>query len=380
MTRKTDKGRRAIAAAQDNLQVGPIVHQAADRIGPLAQDAADRIGPLAHDAADRIGPLAHQAADRIAPLAQDAAERIAPLAQDAAERIAPLAHAATERIQPYAKQAADWLEPRAQDAAERLGPYAETARKKGAHAAAQAVDRLAPRLDDAASRIGPAVDEARERLQSDVLPKLSEKLGEIAGSDAPAAVVAAAGKGKELLPAGKKKRRWPKALAVVAGVLTAGGVAYYAAKKFLGGNTEPEWQTTRPTTPYAATTITEPKSPAAEPTVTESPAATPAAPAEAAAASASTAPSPDEVAPAHAADESTAEPEGDDGTKDAQGSKYGEGAYVGAEPPEGFTIKGNERSKKYHVTGTDGYERTNADVWFNSESAAETAGFTKAQR
>jgi hypothetical protein len=61
-------------------------------------------------------------------------------------------------------------------------------------------------------------------------------------------------------------------------------------------------------------------------------------------------------------------------------SKYGDGSYVGTEPPEGFTIKGNERSKKYHVTGTEGYERTNADVWFNSEAAAEAAGFTKAKR
>ena len=59
---------------------------------------------------------------------------------------------------------------------------------------------------------------------------------------------------------------------------------------------------------------------------------------------------------------------------------YGEGSYVGSEPPADFTIKGNERSKKYHVPGAAGYERTHAEVWFNSEEAAETAGFTKAQR
>ncbi len=61
-------------------------------------------------------------------------------------------------------------------------------------------------------------------------------------------------------------------------------------------------------------------------------------------------------------------------------SPYGDGAYVGAEPPEGFVIKGNERSMKYHVQGNGGYERTIADVWFASEEAAEAAGFTKAQR
>ena len=61
-------------------------------------------------------------------------------------------------------------------------------------------------------------------------------------------------------------------------------------------------------------------------------------------------------------------------------SPYGEGSYVGANPPEGFVIKGNERSMKFHVQGNGGYDRTIADVWFNSEEAAEAAGFTKAQR
>lgn len=59
---------------------------------------------------------------------------------------------------------------------------------------------------------------------------------------------------------------------------------------------------------------------------------------------------------------------------------YGEGAYVGAEPPEGYTIKGNERSMKYHTVEAAGYDRTNADVWFNSEEAAQSAGFTRALR
>ena len=58
----------------------------------------------------------------------------------------------------------------------------------------------------------------------------------------------------------------------------------------------------------------------------------------------------------------------------------GDGSYVGSEPPEGFVIKGNERSMKYHVQGNGGYERTIADVWFSSEDAAEAAGFTRAKR
>ena len=61
-------------------------------------------------------------------------------------------------------------------------------------------------------------------------------------------------------------------------------------------------------------------------------------------------------------------------------SPYGEGSYVGAEPPEGYDIKGNERSMKYHVQGSGGYERTITDVWFSSTEAAESAGFVRAQR
>ncbi len=64
----------------------------------------------------------------------------------------------------------------------------------------------------------------------------------------------------------------------------------------------------------------------------------------------------------------------------AQSSGYGEGAYVGNEPPAGYTIKGNERSMKYHTAEAAGYDRTNADVWFNSEEAAQAAGFTRALR
>ncbi|HEY0238511.1 MAG TPA: hypothetical protein VGC37_07700 [Friedmanniella sp.] len=55
------------------------------------------------------------------------------------------------------------------------------------------------------------------------------------------------------------------------------------------------------------------------------------------------------------------------------------GVYVGVEPPEGYAIKGNERSMKYHLPDSNSYGRTIAEVWFASEEAAERAGFTRAQ-
>ena len=35
---------------------------------------------------------------------------------------------------------------------------------------------------------------------------------------------------------------------------------------------------------------------------------------------------------------------------------------------------------KYHLPGASTYARTNADVWFASEEAAEAAGFVRSQR
>jgi len=70
----------------------------------------------------------------------------------------------------------------------------------------------------------------------------------------------------------------------------------------------------------------------------------------------------------------------DQGEPPADANRYGEGCYIGHEPPEGFIIKGNDRSMKYHVPTALGYERCVTDVWFNSEEAAQQAGFTRALR
>ena len=43
--------------------------------------------------------------------------------------------------------------------------------------------------------------------------------------------------------------------------------------------------------------------------------------------------------------------------------------------PEGFTIKGNKDSMKYHTTESQWYDRTVAEVWFRTAEAAEAAGF-----
>ena len=47
--------------------------------------------------------------------------------------------------------------------------------------------------------------------------------------------------------------------------------------------------------------------------------------------------------------------------------------------PEGFDIKGNADSMKYHTTSSPWYGQTIAEVWFRTAEAAEAAGFVAAK-
>jgi len=46
--------------------------------------------------------------------------------------------------------------------------------------------------------------------------------------------------------------------------------------------------------------------------------------------------------------------------------------------PEGYTVKGNADSGKYHVEGSQWYDQTVAEFWFETAEAAEAAGFEPA--
>ena len=43
--------------------------------------------------------------------------------------------------------------------------------------------------------------------------------------------------------------------------------------------------------------------------------------------------------------------------------------------PDGFEIKGNANSMKYHTPDSPYYDITIADVWFDTAESAEAAGF-----
>jgi large subunit ribosomal protein L17 len=75
---------------------------------------------------------------------------------------------------------------------------------------------------------------------------------------------------------------------------------------------------------------------------------------------------------------------------DAEAFEETEGGFAGkyegshvlledpSQAPEGYPVKGNDDSKKYHEPGSQWYDQTTAEVWFSSAEAAEAAGFTKA--
>jgi large subunit ribosomal protein L4 len=63
---------------------------------------------------------------------------------------------------------------------------------------------------------------------------------------------------------------------------------------------------------------------------------------------------------------------------DSDDAPYGKGSHAALEDgsqPAGFEIKGNADSMLYHLPGTPFYDRTVAEVWFDTEADAEKAGF-----
>ena len=270
------------------------------------------------------------------------------------------------------------------EAREQAGPVLHDAKVRSADFAARRLDDLEPHLKDALGRVTPAVDAAREKVTDDLLPRLQGVLH--AAAEHPtiaeatrcgeAAIQALAG---DLEPKRKKSRFKSFAKFLAIGAVVAGAVA--AVRHFLAPKDD-GWTAHEPSKAYVNNNDTfsnAAKFASATETVEE----------------------PDEVVvSAEEAQDQTdmtsegAPPAGHvfvtedevDAEEAAPAAEtvvsegYGEGSYVGSTPPEGFNIKGNERSKKYHVEGTGGYERTIAEVWFNSEESAQAAGFTKAQR
>ncbi len=79
------------------------------------------------------------------------------------------------------------------------------------------------------------------------------------------------------------------------------------------------------------------------------------------------------------AEDSAAEATGTDGDEATEEARdFGPGSHAVLEDgsePDGFPIKGNADSMLYHVPGSSHYDRTVAEVWFDTAESAEAAGF-----
>jgi small subunit ribosomal protein S2 len=170
--------------------------------------------------------------------------------------------------------------------------------------------------------------------------------------------------------------------AVAEGLIARSGVKSEGGAEATVGAEEPlaEWerellggdeQATTAATGEATTDAPAAEAPAAEAPAAEAPAAeAPAAEAtEASAEAATTAP---ETVETQAVAETTAPADGGFGPDSAA-------PLADGSAPEGFEIKGNQNSMKFHAPSSPWYARTNAEVWFRTAEAAEAAGFANAE-
>ncbi len=351
---------------------------------------------------------------------------------DLRKAAAETTHTAAERGAEALNDLKEYLAPLAADAKDKVTEVAERAKP----VVSEARDRVAPLVSEVAERAKPVVSEARDKVENDVLPKLQEMWDD--ATDSPivheaaerGTAMVAALKGdlkvakKELTKKAKKaaakaekkalatQRKIEKKIArksngrpVLKGLGLAAlvGAIAIAIRQFLSPKDD-GWTPQQPSAPYTPRNVMTEETvggPVVEeaqivddvdPDITDDELSdltvadvfdVPAEGETAADLTVGDVFGVTEEAATDEVEEATIDEVEEAQAETAEGSdpfRYGEGSYVGDTPPEAFTIKGNERSMKYHTAESAGYDRTMTDVWFSSEEAAEKAGFTRAQR
>jgi len=405
-----------------------MAYSAADRIAPLANQAVERVSPYTQQAVSRVSPYAHQAAERLAPFATSAKQRGASVAHDAVDRLAPVLDQALERVSPAVEatrsKVSGEIVPKLSEAlsAAAGAPVVAEATKRGKAVVAAAKGELQLPEEKKKRRwlkwvlivaglAGVAVFVARKILGGTdadwqaarpTTPYAPPKPAQAADTAAEAAVVDAIDD--------DDAHDDPQ-----------GGMSAHMLNLEADGSSVPDQPAEGGDDNSSADMTTTVGEAPAETSFGEAPADMTASVDEAFAEAADRigVEAPADISGAgdatlsdmptgeEATTDTTLAPEAAETAAGADGfaeptvggdqdgavlseptaaatavtSRYqGEGVYVGSEPPEGFTIKGNERSMKYHVPESAGYNRTVAQVWFNSEEAAQQAGFARAQR
>jgi gas vesicle protein len=359
------KSKKLLRAVEDGT------HTAVEYLSPYVEQALRDGGDLADQTYSRIRPVLKDAGIRGARLASDTFERVHPVIDDALDRVSPAVDATVKVVKPA--------------------------------------------VDDVLQRIPPTVDYAREKVQADYLPRVADLLRELAHQPLARELkvaAASAALARELDKVSKpKKSGWRTFGKILLAGAVLGGVVV-ALRKLLS-DPSTGWETHTPKSAYVADPVADvtddlkDKAAAAKDKAADvvddlkdkagdvvddlKNKAADAAKAAGEAVEDATDKAADVVddvkdQAGQAKDDIedklkklADEAEGDDASPLAV-NPYGPGSYVGDEPPEGFNIKGNDRSMKYHVPGSAAYERTIAEVWFDSEDAAQAAGFVRAQR
>lgn len=331
--------------------------QSATAAGENARDAVTDSVATARGVVGRITSF-------LSPRVADARERVEPLVADAVDRVAPHVAEAAEKVAPYYEKTRDAVtegydknvKPRVREFVDRASENEHVA--KAARKGSDVVENLKSRADASVVQVAPKKKHHR------VLKGLG--IAALLGG----AVVAVR---QLLLP---KDDGWTPQEPSTA--YTDNDASYDYAGEARRDRPKEDSADTEPggavkfTEPDTATEHLEP----ADVTVSTEASDLP----QGAAGARKAAPAQPDVAKQETGDaEPTELDEANDSHETGDAAKGGAG-YRGANPPEGYTIKGNERSMKFHVPGGAGYSRTNADVWFKTIEEAEAAGFTKASR
>ena len=407
-----------------------LVASLAERVGPLAREAVDQVHPVALAAAEKTVAWAHVAAEMVGPLTQQAVDAVTPLAQQTRDAVAPYALQAAEAVGPYAQQ----VGPRAQQAA---GAALDAAKDAFAGARDKVSTEYLPAVGaaaaSAAASASPLVAAATERGKALVQSSRSEPVvvpppaRKKRGWFTTLAVVAAAAGATYVVVrklVGDKGSQWQTArpttpyeppVSAEAGVAEpTPEPAHAAGETEVVASTTSLYGTVGSADAGSGTVDTDESAIAARHETVDDvadadeavdapsvPTGTPAGSDGSTGSGGSDntfggaggdTPFSDknvEAEVAAAEERIYEEPESavwaeDDakmgGGPDAHPERYDiPGAYVGVEPPEGFTIEGNERSMRYHMPDSNSYGRTIAQVWFSSEEAAQQAGFTRSE-
>ncbi len=306
-----------------------------------AQDALKDAQKSAKSFSKDANKAVNKAGKKFDGFTDDAAKQADKFAKQAAKKTDKAVSKAGDRAEDFLSDASSF----ASDVVDNVGDFYD--------------DNIAPFVNEVSKRAKPVVNKVRAGVEDAWEKALENEHVAEAAHRGESAVAALRGDNYVVNPqVAPKKNHWFRNVLVGVGVL-AGVAALVAVLKNLLGSNDDGWTAQQPSQPYRKND---------DAGWGDSPV--------------------EETGPQRAADvesvvddvkeainEMTSE-----GGQPNDDKGYGEGAYVGEEPPAEYKIKGNERSMKYHTEDAAGYDRTIADVWFKTEQDAEAAGFTRALR